>query len=205
MRAVFLCPAVCHLVALQGAVLRGPRTHSGREFRPGSGLRGRCSPGSSPRMAHRCAIGLGGERRTRRSGSRRGRPHHRRPVRRDWTRGVHQRLSAADRDRVPPPPKELMPTQPRPSAPRAFAGHPGADTEGGSLDVLTHLDQPGISTARQEVGRASRAVLAAGAGVFPRWAEPLPCCRNDVAPDAMEVCVARMADVPGAARFYFER
>jgi hypothetical protein len=40
------------------------------------------------------------------------------------------------------------------SRPRAFAGHPGADTEGGSPDVLTHLDQPGISTARQEVSAA---------------------------------------------------
>jgi hypothetical protein len=33
----------------------------------------------------------------------------------------------------------------------------------------------------------------------------LPCCRNNVAPDATEVCVAGMADVPGVARFYFER
>jgi hypothetical protein len=30
MRAVFLCPGVCHRVALQAVVLRCPRTHSGR-------------------------------------------------------------------------------------------------------------------------------------------------------------------------------
>lgn len=58
-----------------------------------------------------------------------------------------------------------MPTQSRPSAPRAFAGHPGADTEGGSLDVLTHLDQPGISTARQEVSAAGPNVQGCALGV----------------------------------------
>jgi hypothetical protein len=30
MRAVFLCPGVCHLVALQAVMLRCSRTHSGR-------------------------------------------------------------------------------------------------------------------------------------------------------------------------------
>ncbi len=30
MRAVFLCPGVCHLVALQTVILRCPRTYSGR-------------------------------------------------------------------------------------------------------------------------------------------------------------------------------
>jgi hypothetical protein len=42
---------VCHLVALYTVMLRGPRTYSGRESGPGSGVRGRCWPGSGPRMA----------------------------------------------------------------------------------------------------------------------------------------------------------
>jgi hypothetical protein len=54
-----LCPALCHLVSLQGGVLRCPRTHRGREFRPGSGVRGRCWPGSGPCLARRCPIGAG--------------------------------------------------------------------------------------------------------------------------------------------------
>ena len=35
-RAVFLCPAVCHLVALRAAASRCPRTHSGRDLCPGT-------------------------------------------------------------------------------------------------------------------------------------------------------------------------
>jgi hypothetical protein len=42
-----------------------------------------------------------------------------------------------------------MPTQSRPSTPRAFAGYPGADTEEGSLDMLTRLDQGWSKTANQ--------------------------------------------------------
>ena len=34
----FPCPVVCHLAALRTGVLRGPRTYSGRESRPGSGV-----------------------------------------------------------------------------------------------------------------------------------------------------------------------
>jgi hypothetical protein len=34
--AVLLCPVVCHLVALQGGVLRGSRTYSGRGSGPGA-------------------------------------------------------------------------------------------------------------------------------------------------------------------------
>jgi hypothetical protein len=40
MRAVFVCPDVCYLVALQAIMLRCPRTYSGR--RPGLS-RGRCN------------------------------------------------------------------------------------------------------------------------------------------------------------------
>ncbi len=54
-----LRPGVCHLVALYTPVLRGPRTHGGREFGPGSGVRRRCSPGSGPSMARRCAVRRG--------------------------------------------------------------------------------------------------------------------------------------------------
>jgi hypothetical protein len=44
-----LCPVMCHVVALWTPVLRGPRTHSGRESGPGSGV-------SSRLTGFRCAF-----------------------------------------------------------------------------------------------------------------------------------------------------
>ena len=48
---LLLCPVACHLVALRAGVLRCPRTHSGRESGPGSGVSSR----SLARICPQCA------------------------------------------------------------------------------------------------------------------------------------------------------
>jgi hypothetical protein len=46
--AFLLCPVVCHLVALWTVILRCPRTHSGRESGPGSGVDSRLTGAPVP-------------------------------------------------------------------------------------------------------------------------------------------------------------
>ncbi len=153
--------------------------------------------------------GLGGERRTRRSGGRRGRPHHRRPVRRDWTRGVHQRLSPAAsgsvrcaRDRMPRT-RTSIGTRRTPSpVPDMISSSSAACTRGYSLCFGAQVDRlasrgcrpaPGLQAVgvlRRDRGRrtsvsmsiAPRPALSAGRRLRPGVSRRASAMRSGLGP-----------------------